>query len=67
MTDEYKQRTLERLYKQIRNTKWEEPEEFNSQARRGRKPKQFVKHESRPRTTGERQAATQGKYSWFDK
>ena len=61
MTDEYKQRTLERLYKQIRETRWETVEEFRPTAARGRKPKPFVRHESVLKSV------TQGKYHWFDK
>lgn len=59
MTSEYKQRVLERFYRQIRETGWETIEEFRPTAARGRKPKQFIRHESTLKP------ATQGKYHWF--
>ena len=61
MTDEYKQKVLEKFHKQVRETKWQEVEEFRPTAARGRKPKPFIRHESVLKPV------TQGKYHWFDK
>jgi len=49
----------------VKKWKWDEPEECTYK-RRGRKPKQIVRIESKPRTAGERQAALkQSKYNWL--
>ena len=67
---EYRQRVLERFYKTVRETNWGADEERVCKPR-GRKPKQFVRIESKPRSESERQAALkqtlvkQSKYNWL--
>ena len=58
---DYMQRVRERLYKQVRETNWGEPEERVCKAR-GRKPKERVIAEQKPRTVKEYQAQ---KYNWL--
>jgi hypothetical protein len=48
----------------IKKEKWDEPEECPYK-KRGRKPKQTTRPESRPRTKGEQQALKQSKYNWL--
>jgi len=48
----------------VKRWKWDDPEECTYK-RRGRKPKQIVRIESKPRTEGERQALKQSKYNWL--
>jgi hypothetical protein len=61
MDPEYKEKIMQSFYKKVRETKWQEVEEFRPTAARGRKPKVFVRHESVLNTP------PQGKYQWFDK
>jgi len=63
---EYRKVVLEAFYKKVKETRWEEPDECPYK-KRGRKPKQVVRHESRPRTEGERKVAKfkQSKYNWL--
>ena len=60
---EYKKLVRELLYKQVRNTKWNDVESSTSKPR-GRKPKSTTRIESKPRTASEEQASKQ-KYTWF--
>jgi hypothetical protein len=60
--DDYMQRVRERFYKQVRETNWGAPEECVYKAR-GRKPKERVVYESKPRTAFEKVAM--GKYNWI--
>ena len=48
----------------VKKWKWDEPDECTYK-RRGRKPKQIVRIESKPRTENERQALKQSKYNWL--
>ena len=48
----------------VKRWKWDDPEECTHK-RRGRKPKQIVRIESKPRTENERQALKQSKYNWL--
>jgi len=58
---EYDKFVREQFLNKVRNTRWDDPEEYQRKPR-GRKPKQQVRPESRPRSEGERQA-----YNWFKK
>lgn len=58
---EYQKAVREQLLQRMRNMRWEDPDECQRKPR-GRKPKQHVRPESRPRSEGERQA-----YNWFKK
>jgi len=57
-------RARQAFYKKVREWKWDEPEECVYK-RRGRKPKPFIRYESKPRTENERQALKQTKYNWL--
>ena len=57
-------RVRQAFYKKVREWKWDEPEECTYK-RRGRKPKPFIRYESKPRTENERQALKQTKYNWL--
>lgn len=49
----------------VKQWKWDEPEECTYK-KRGRKPKETKRLDSRPRTEGERKAALkQSKYNWL--
>ena len=48
----------------VKKWKWNEEEECLYK-RRGRKAKQTVRIESKPRSEGERQALKQSKYNWL--
>lgn len=61
---EYRKMVLEAFYKKVRETRWDEPDECTYK-QRGRKPKQTVRPESRPRTEGERKVFKQSKYNWL--
>jgi hypothetical protein len=57
----YKANFLEK----VKTWKWDEPEERPCK-KRGRKAKEVVRHESRPRTKGEEKASKQkSKYNWL--
>ena len=58
------ERARQSFYKKVREWRWNEPEECTYK-RRGRKPKPFVRVESKPRSEGERQALKQSKYNWL--
>ena len=62
---EYKQRVLERFYKTVRETNWGADEERSSKPR-GRKPKEIVRHESAPRSEGEKRAIQASKSKFFN-
>jgi hypothetical protein len=61
---DYMHLVRERFYKQVRETNWGADEERTCKAR-GRKPKERVIYESKPRTLFERQALKQTKYNWI--
>jgi len=48
----------------VKKWKWDEPDECVHK-RRGRKPKQIVRIESKPRTESEYKALKQSKYNWL--
>ena len=48
----------------VKKWKWDEPEECIYK-RRGRKPKQTVRVETKPRSEGERKALLKHKYNWL--
>lgn len=48
----------------VKKWKWDEPDECIYK-RRGRKPKQIVRIESKPRTESEYKALKQSKYNWL--
>jgi hypothetical protein len=58
------ERARQSFYKKVSEWKWDEPEECVYK-RRGRKPKPFIRVESKPRTENERQALKQTKYNWL--
>ena len=58
------ERARQSFYKKVSEWRWDEPEECTYK-RRGRKPKQIVRIESKPRSEGERQALKQSKYNWL--
>lgn len=59
------ERARQSFYKKVREWKWEEPDDCPYK-KRGRKAKQTVRIESKPRTEGERKAALkQSKYNWL--
>jgi hypothetical protein len=64
MEDEYMKRVRERFYKIVRETNWGADEERVCKPR-GRKPKPYIRYESKPRSEGERQALKQSKYNWL--
>jgi len=63
--DEYLRKVRESFYKKIRNTNWEDGGDKPPSKPRGRKPKAYVRPESRPRSKGEEQAA-KNKFFNFD-
>jgi hypothetical protein len=65
MEDEYMKRVRERFYKTVRETNWGADEERVSKPR-GRKPKEVVRHESAPRSEGERRAMKASKSKFFN-
>jgi len=59
------ERARQSFYKKVREWRWDEPEECIYK-RCGRKPKQFARIESIPRSESERQAVLkQSKYNWL--
>jgi hypothetical protein len=58
------ERARQVFYKKVREWKWDEPEERVCKPR-GRKPKPYIRYESKPRSEGERQALKQSKYNWL--
>jgi hypothetical protein len=58
---EYAKITYDQFLKRVRNTKWEDTEDYKYTSR-GRKPKPYVRPESRPRSEGEKQV-----YDWLKK
>jgi hypothetical protein len=68
------ERARQLFYKKVREWRWDEPEECTYK-RRGRKPKPYIKYESKPRSASERmamehgkekqQAFKQSKYNWL--
>jgi hypothetical protein len=67
-------RARQSFYKKVSEWRWDEPEECTYK-RRGRKPKQTIRIESKPRSASERmamehgkekqQAFKQSKYNWL--
>jgi hypothetical protein len=53
---EYRKRVMEKFYKQLKDTKWEDPEEKTCK-KKGRKSQKIYRPEAKPRL-GE-------KYNWF--
>lgn len=53
---EYRKRIMEQFYRQVRDTKWPDPEEHNYK-KRGRKSKVIERPEAKSRPTE--------KYNWF--
>ena len=66
ISEEYLNRTYIRFLKQIKDTNWGCDEIERPSKPRGRKPKQFVRAESRPRTKGEELAAQAMKNKFFN-
>jgi hypothetical protein len=59
------ERARQAFYKKVREWRWDEPDERPSKPR-GRKPKQFVRVESKPRSEGERRAMEAGRSKFFN-
>ncbi len=59
------ERARQSFYKKVREWRWDEPEEC-APKRRGRKPKPFVRVESKPRSEGERRAMEASKSKFFN-
>lgn len=59
---EYAKTAYDQFLKRVRNTKWEDNNEEYKYKSRGRKPKEYIRPESRPRSKGERQV-----YDWLNK
>jgi len=53
---EYRKRVLENFYQKVRNTNWNNEESEYKGKRRGRKPKETKRVESKPRTKLEKKA-----------
>ena len=63
---EYRKKVLERFYKTVRETKWDDCSEERPSKPRGRKPKPMVRVESKPRSEGERRAIQASKNKFFN-